>query len=301
LDASDSSGAAEVADALRSNTTITELSLGDRAMLDETTAAAIAGTLRVNKFISSIGGGGLEGGSLDPPSPSPFGPGAHGPIGSHGVNGGNGGNGSNLAPRGVSYGSQAGPGRPLSSSAPASRLGAPPTEPPPKSPEPNPRASSPRPSPPQRGSAPPSVPPSNRGSFGTAGGYTYGLSSGGPATGVRAVAAPLPTPEPNKSRAQKSTSERYRAAGTVPGALPGAPPAAALPASLPTPGGGSRLHDIVITNIVWCMASPGRVGVRSYIAHKSRILLQQCGSCKWAGVIKGELILAHTITSERIS
>ena len=30
------------------------------------------------------------------------------------------------------------------------------------------------------------------------------------------------------------------------------------------------LHDIVITNIVWCMAYKGRVGGRSYIAQKLR-------------------------------
>ena len=30
------------------------------------------------------------------------------------------------------------------------------------------------------------------------------------------------------------------------------------------------LHDIVITNIVWCMAYKGRVAGRSYIAQKSR-------------------------------
>ena len=30
------------------------------------------------------------------------------------------------------------------------------------------------------------------------------------------------------------------------------------------------LHDIVITNIVWCMAYKGRVGGRSYSAQKSR-------------------------------
>jgi len=30
------------------------------------------------------------------------------------------------------------------------------------------------------------------------------------------------------------------------------------------------LHDIVITNIVWCMAYKGRVGRMSYIAQKSR-------------------------------
>jgi len=30
------------------------------------------------------------------------------------------------------------------------------------------------------------------------------------------------------------------------------------------------LHDIVITNIVWCMAYTGKVGGRSYIAQKSR-------------------------------
>jgi len=31
----------------------------------------------------------------------------------------------------------------------------------------------------------------------------------------------------------------------------------------------SPLHDIVITNIVWCMAYTGWVGGRSYIAQKS--------------------------------
>jgi len=30
------------------------------------------------------------------------------------------------------------------------------------------------------------------------------------------------------------------------------------------------LHDIVITNIVWCMACKGRVGERSYNAQRSR-------------------------------
>jgi len=30
------------------------------------------------------------------------------------------------------------------------------------------------------------------------------------------------------------------------------------------------LHDIVITNIEWCMAYKGRVGRMSYIAQKSR-------------------------------
>ena len=44
-----------IADALKSNTTITELSFGDSIQLDDSIATAINGTLRVNKFINTIG------------------------------------------------------------------------------------------------------------------------------------------------------------------------------------------------------------------------------------------------------
>ena len=50
-------GAAAIANALRSNTTITELALGDSGVLDEGILAAVNGTLRVNKFITTIGNG----------------------------------------------------------------------------------------------------------------------------------------------------------------------------------------------------------------------------------------------------
>ena len=50
-------GASAVANALRSNTTITELALGESGALDEGILAAVNGTLRVNKFITTIGNG----------------------------------------------------------------------------------------------------------------------------------------------------------------------------------------------------------------------------------------------------
>jgi hypothetical protein len=43
-----------IATALRSNTTLTELGLGDAIALDEAVGAAISGTLRVNQFISNL-------------------------------------------------------------------------------------------------------------------------------------------------------------------------------------------------------------------------------------------------------
>ena len=56
-------GASAVANALRSNTTITELALGESGALDEGVLAAVNGTLRVNKFITTIGNGGGNGSS----------------------------------------------------------------------------------------------------------------------------------------------------------------------------------------------------------------------------------------------
>ena len=57
LEDHDREGAAAIAAALRSNTTITELHLGS-SVIDEGVLAAINGTLRVNKFITTIGGSG---------------------------------------------------------------------------------------------------------------------------------------------------------------------------------------------------------------------------------------------------
>ena len=58
-------GAAAVANALRSNTTITELALGEAGALDEGILAAVNGTLRVNKFITTIGNGGPPSGAVN--------------------------------------------------------------------------------------------------------------------------------------------------------------------------------------------------------------------------------------------
>ena len=54
LDPANRDGAAAIANALRSNTTITELSLGEPTALDESVAAAINGTLRVNLSLIHI-------------------------------------------------------------------------------------------------------------------------------------------------------------------------------------------------------------------------------------------------------
>jgi len=47
------------------------------------------------------------------------------------------------------------------------------------------------------------------------------------------------------------------------------------------------LHDIVMTNIVWCIASTGRVRGRSYVAQKSRIRFAVVWVMKTGGVNKG--------------
>ena len=57
IEAGNREGASAVANALRSNTTITELALGETGALDEGILAAVNGTLRVNKFITTIGNG----------------------------------------------------------------------------------------------------------------------------------------------------------------------------------------------------------------------------------------------------
>lgn len=218
LDANDVSGPAELANALRSNTTMTELSLGESAALDEPTAAAIAGTLRVNKFISSIGGGGLDGGAFDAPAPSPF----------MAVNGGMAAvNGGMAAP------ALNGPAARSSASSPDHR-----SRPPGESPEPVTRGSPPRPSPPNGGAPLTSRARGGataRSSIGPGCGVSWGDASAAgasapPTSSGRAAGAapPLPTPEPTRSRSQMSTSERYRAAALGPCSAP-----------VPVPGGGS--------------------------------------------------------------
>jgi len=67
------------------------------------------------------------------------------------------------------------------------------------------------------------------------------------------------------------------------------------------PGANSPLHDIVITNIVWCMTYKGTVWGSLYLAHKSRNSIAVVWVMRMGGVIKGWLILAHTRTSTRIS
>ena len=64
-------GATAVANALRSNTTITELALGEAGALDEGILAAVNGTLRVNKFITTIGNGAAGSAPELPPAPPP--------------------------------------------------------------------------------------------------------------------------------------------------------------------------------------------------------------------------------------
>jgi len=44
---------------------------------------------------------------------------------------------------------------------------------------------------------------------------------------------------------------------------------------------------IVITNIVWCMAYKGRVGVGSYMSHKSRNSIAVVGVMRTGGASKG--------------
>jgi len=43
----------------------------------------------------------------------------------------------------------------------------------------------------------------------------------------------------------------------------------------------------VITNIVWCMAYKGRVGVGSYMSHKSRNSIAVVGVMRTGGASKG--------------
>ena len=67
----------------------------------------------------------------------------------------------------------------------------------------------------------------------------------------------------------------------------------------------SPLHDIVITNSVWCMAYQRQVeggrGGGSILPDSRATVLQQCGQCRRAGRIKGRLSSAHTIRSRTIS
>ena len=69
LDAENREGASAIANALRSNTTITELSLGDNTV-DEGVLAAVNGTIRVNKFITTIGSSSSAVSPNEQPSPS---------------------------------------------------------------------------------------------------------------------------------------------------------------------------------------------------------------------------------------
>ena len=49
------------------------------------------------------------------------------------------------------------------------------------------------------------------------------------------------------------------------------------------------LHDIVITNILWCVAYKGRVGGRMYMAHKSRNCIAVVWVTRMGGVNEGKV------------
>jgi len=62
------------------------------------------------------------------------------------------------------------------------------------------------------------------------------------------------------------------------------------------------LHDIVVPNIVWCIAytREGRRGSR-ILSSTRAIVLHQGGQCRWAGGMKRWLIHAQQSRSQRIS
>jgi len=60
------------------------------------------------------------------------------------------------------------------------------------------------------------------------------------------------------------------------------------------------LHDIVITNIVWCLAYQREVEGGRILSNSRAIVLQQCGPCRRVGRMKGRLTCAHTTQSKTI-
>jgi len=110
--------------------------------------------------------------------------------------------------------------------------------------------------------------------------------------------------------------ERSRRGGYSPDTVP-----SAVPASLGRVVGGGRkvkhsavlalsqtdseadwpLHDIVLTNIVWCMAYKGRSKRGRILPNSRATVLQQCRQCRRAGRMKGRLTRAPTVRSKTIS
>jgi len=61
------------------------------------------------------------------------------------------------------------------------------------------------------------------------------------------------------------------------------------------------LHDILVTNSVWCMAYKRGVWGGRILPNSRAIVLQQCGQCRRARRMKGGSIRAQTARSLKIS
>ena len=55
------------------------------------------------------------------------------------------------------------------------------------------------------------------------------------------------------------------------------------------------LHEIAITNILWCMACKKVSGGGRILCNSRAIVLQWCGQCRWGGAIKEGWIHARSL------